>query len=164
MDSDYVNQVRLLLSVFLDIAGEDVFARKGGTEINLFYRNTPRLSVDIDLTYLPMPSRDAALKNIDETLERIVALIKARNPVLAARRILGGGAGKTNAAVSDGHSEIKNETSPVMRGTVAKPTTMTASDAVIERFGFVEANVVSFEGLYENTIKTGGQESSRSLS
>ena len=51
-----------------------------------------------------------------------------------------------------------------MRGTVAKPTTMTASDAVIERFGFVEANVVSFEGLYENTIKTGGQESSRSLS
>ena len=163
MDSDYVNQVRLLISVLSDIAGEDVFALKGGTAINLFYRNMQRQSVDINLTYLPMLSRDAALKNIDETLERTVVSIKARNPALAARRILGG-AGKTNAAVNDGHSEIKNETSPVMRGTVAKPTTMTASDAVIERFGFVEANVVLFEGLYENTIKTGGHESSRSLS
>ena len=152
MDSNYVSQVRLLLSVLPDIAGEDVFALKGGTAINLFYRNMPRLSIDIDLTHLPMLSRDAALKNIDETLERIVVSVKARNPALAARRILGGGAGTTRAAVSDGYSEIKNETSPVMRGTVAKPTTMTASDAVIERFGFVEANVVSFEDLYAGKL------------
>ena len=50
-DSHYVSQVRLLLSVLPDIAGEDVFALKGGTAINLFCRNMPRLSVDIDLTY-----------------------------------------------------------------------------------------------------------------
>ena len=47
----YVAQVRLLLSTLQDIANETVFALKGGTAINLFYRDMPRLSVDIDLTY-----------------------------------------------------------------------------------------------------------------
>ena len=51
MDSKNVNQFRLLLAVLPNIAGEDVFALKGGTAINLFYRNLPRLSVDINLTY-----------------------------------------------------------------------------------------------------------------
>ena len=46
----YFDQVRLLLSVLPDIAREDVFALEGGTAINLFYRDMPRLSVDIDLT------------------------------------------------------------------------------------------------------------------
>ena len=41
MDSNYVSQVQLLLSVLPDIAGEDVFALKGGTAINLLYRNLP---------------------------------------------------------------------------------------------------------------------------
>ena len=50
----YVKQVRLLLSVLPDMAREPVFALKGGTAINLFYRDMPRLSVDIDLTYLPV--------------------------------------------------------------------------------------------------------------
>ncbi|WP_373683252.1 MULTISPECIES: nucleotidyl transferase AbiEii/AbiGii toxin family protein [Rhizobium] len=34
---------------------------KGGTAINLFYRDFPRLSVDIDLTYLPLKPRDESL-------------------------------------------------------------------------------------------------------
>ena len=43
----YVDQVRLLIDVLPYIAQEEVFALKGGTAINLFYRNMPRLSVDI---------------------------------------------------------------------------------------------------------------------
>lgn len=43
----------------------------GGTAINLFIRNMPRLSVDIDLTYLPIENREASLKNIAEALDRI---------------------------------------------------------------------------------------------
>ncbi len=50
MHERYIEQVRLLLSVLPDIAAEEVFALKGGTAINLFYRDMPRLSVDIDLT------------------------------------------------------------------------------------------------------------------
>ena len=53
----YVKQVRLLLSVLPDLAQEPVFALKGGTAINLFYRDMPRLSVDIDLAYLPIADR-----------------------------------------------------------------------------------------------------------
>ena len=62
----YFDQVRLLLSVLPDIAREDAFALKGGTAINLFYRDMPRLSVDIDLTYLPVHDRERSLKDIDE--------------------------------------------------------------------------------------------------
>ena len=46
MDKHYVDQVRLLLSVLPDIATQDAFALKGGTVINLFYRDMPRLSVE----------------------------------------------------------------------------------------------------------------------
>lgn len=46
----YLAQVRLLLTVLPEIARETAFALKGGTVINLFYRDLPRLSVDLDLT------------------------------------------------------------------------------------------------------------------
>lgn len=48
----YQKQVALLMRVLPFIAEEDCFALKGGTAINFFVRNMPRLSVDIDLTYL----------------------------------------------------------------------------------------------------------------
>jgi len=53
----YRKQVELLIKILPFIAEEDCFALKGGTAINLFVRNMPRLSVDIDLTYLPVLSR-----------------------------------------------------------------------------------------------------------
>ena len=46
------------------VAEEKAFALKGGTAINLFIRNMPRLSVDIDLTYLPV--RELSLIHISE--------------------------------------------------------------------------------------------------
>ena len=85
----YVDQVRLLLSVLPDIVREKVFALKGGTAINLFYRDMPRLSVDIDLTYLPVDDRETSLKDIDETLDRIMAAIINRRPHMQAQRIAG---------------------------------------------------------------------------
>lgn len=51
MNDKYNHQVRLLLAVLPEIAKEHCFALHGGTAINLFIRNMPRLSVDIDLTY-----------------------------------------------------------------------------------------------------------------
>ncbi len=50
----YRRQVTLLVRVIPYIEPETAFALKGGTAINLFIRNMPRLSVDIDLTYLPV--------------------------------------------------------------------------------------------------------------
>ena len=144
----YVAQVRLLLSTPQDIASETVFALKGGTAINLFYRDMPRLSVDIDLTYLPVADRQSSLQDIDDALDRIVTAIARRNPRVEARRAAGSGNASTRIMVSDGQSQIKIETSPVARGAVYPAATMTASEAVTELFGFVETNVLAFEDLY----------------
>ena len=144
----YVAQVRLLLSVLPDIATEAVFALKGGTAINLFYRDMPRLSVDIDLTYLPVADRQSSLEDMDDAFSRIVTAITERNPRVKARRIAGGGDNDTRIMVSDGPAQIKIETSPVTRGAVFPARTMVASESVTEQFGFVETNVLAFEDLY----------------
>jgi len=67
----YRAQVDLLLQVLPYVAKEEIFALKGGTAINLFIRAMPRLSVDIDLTYLPLDPRTDALQNIQDGLGRI---------------------------------------------------------------------------------------------
>jgi predicted nucleotidyltransferase component of viral defense system len=54
---NYRRQVELLLRTVPFIAMEKCFALKGGTAINLFVRDLPRLSVDIDLTYVPVSPR-----------------------------------------------------------------------------------------------------------
>jgi predicted nucleotidyltransferase component of viral defense system len=53
----YRRQVQLLVRVLPIVDTEKCFALKGGTAINLFYRALPRLSVDIDLLYIPMDDR-----------------------------------------------------------------------------------------------------------
>lgn len=75
-NSHFRLQVELLLNVLPFVAFEKCFALKGGTAINLFVRNMPRLSVDIDLTYLGDEERDVALKKVEEALHRIQANIE----------------------------------------------------------------------------------------
>ena len=84
-DSPYFRQAELILRAMPHVAAESCFALKGGTAINLFVRNLPRLSVDIDLAYLPVEEpRETALSNISEALGRI-ASVKAS--IGGARRI-----------------------------------------------------------------------------
>lgn len=144
----YAAQVDLLVRLLPIIAQEEVFALKGGTAINLFYRNMPRLSVDIDLTYLPLRDRAESLSDIDETLDRIVAAAIRDIPKLKAQRIEGGGGGATRIRARLGNAEVKIETSPVTRGVVHEPETLQVSPAVEEEFGFASIKVVSFEDLF----------------
>ncbi|MBX4898861.1 nucleotidyl transferase AbiEii/AbiGii toxin family protein [Rhizobium bangladeshense] len=143
----YVSQLELLVQVLPSIADESAFALKGGTAINLFYRDLPRLSVDIDLTYLPLKSRDESLAEIDETLDRIAANAEKIRGV-RAKRILGGGAGDTRVEVRRGQTAIKIETSPVARGTVHSVERRRVSERVEDEFGFAEMQVVAFEDLF----------------
>lgn len=71
--NEYTAQVDLLVRAIPIVAEEEQFALKGGTAINLFYRNLPRLSVDIDLVYVPLDERQTALANIDVAMDRMVA-------------------------------------------------------------------------------------------
>jgi predicted nucleotidyltransferase component of viral defense system len=144
----YAAQVALLVRVLPHVADEEIFALKGGTAINLFYRDLPRLSVDIDLTYLPIKDRAESLADINAAMDRLVVAIERGVPGAQARRIAGGGGGATRIASRLGVAEIKIETSPVMRGVLHPPKLMQVSDAVQEEFGFAETQVVSFEDLF----------------
>ena len=76
----YKRQVALLIRVLPLVTEEACFALKGGTAINLFVRDLPRLSVDIDLTYLPVAPRPQSLADINGAMKRIAGRIKATVP------------------------------------------------------------------------------------
>lgn len=149
----YARQVALLIRVLPFVAEETVFALKGGTAINLFVRDMPRLSVDIDLTYLPVEPRDASLTAINAAMARMDGRIQAG--LLGARvtqRLLNpeGIIGKLDVEL-DG-ARIKIEVTPVSRGCVYPPTVMQVADNVEGAFGFAETQVVSFPDLYAGKI------------
>lgn len=77
-NSKYFKQAELLIQVLPYIAMEKVFALKGGTAINLFIRDIPRLSIDIDLTYLPIEDRETTLKNISVALLQIAHRVEKK--------------------------------------------------------------------------------------
>jgi len=79
-DTIFFKQAELLLRILPLILKEDVFALKGGTAINFFVQDFPRLSVDIDLTYLPVNERNIALNEISNRLLLISEGIKRRIP------------------------------------------------------------------------------------
>ncbi|MBX9950928.1 MAG: nucleotidyl transferase AbiEii/AbiGii toxin family protein [Candidatus Obscuribacterales bacterium] len=131
------------------VAQETCFALKGGTAINLFIRDMPRLSVDIDLAFLPVKPRDESLQEIDAALGRIAEKIKKSITDAKVQSSLLQGtdrAVKLNIHAAD--AQIKIEVTPVLRGTVFPPTTRAISEKVQSEFGFAEIAVVSFEDLY----------------
>lgn len=73
ISNEYVAQVELLLKVLPIVNKFNCFALKGGSAINLFFRNMPRLNVDIDLAYLPIEDRTSTFKNINKALKEIIA-------------------------------------------------------------------------------------------
>ncbi|MFO0560253.1 MAG: nucleotidyl transferase AbiEii/AbiGii toxin family protein [Polyangiales bacterium] len=148
----YELQVLLLVEVLSYVSKESCFALKGGTAINLFYRDLPRLSVDIDLTFLPIMERDQSLAEIDAAFDRLVQRISSALPNTSARRIAGGGGGDTRILVVRRGVEVKIETSPVTRGTVHEPTLKSVVKSVEDKFGFAELPIVAFEDLFGGKI------------
>lgn len=150
--SQYYRQVQLLLRIIPFVSRYDCFALKGGTAINLFVRNFPRLSVDIDLVFLPMIERQEALKTITSHLDNLAASITASIDNTRVVRSFQDKVDALRLLVEQDGIQIKIELSPVLRGTVYKPTIIPVSEAVEEEFGFAEMAVVSFEDLYAGKI------------
>ena len=71
MNNLYKDQVRLLLRILPVIYREKDFAIHGGTAINLFIKDLPRYSVDVDLTYIPLGPRYESLTEINKKLAAI---------------------------------------------------------------------------------------------
>ena len=149
----YRQQVALLIRTIPFVAKETTFALKGGTAINLFVRDMPRLSVDIDLTYLPVEDRTTSLAAINAAMLRIAERIEVGipgakvNPSRSADEKI-----VTKLIVRAGGVQIKIEITPVLRGTVYDPVVTPVVPTVEEEFGFAEMQVVSFADLYAGKI------------
>lgn len=149
----YRAQVKLLLRVLPYVAKETVFALKGGTAINLFVRELPRLSVDIDLTYLPFEDRGAALKGISEGLGRIKDSLLNSIPNIEATLLPQSDGQEAKMSCKLAGAQIKIEVNTTIRGYLQEPRIMQVTDAVQSEFGlFAAINVVSLGELYGGKI------------
>lgn len=117
MNKNYADTVRLLLTVAPDVFANDIFAMKGGTAINLFVPDMPRLSVDIDVVYLPWRTpRDEALQAINQELAAIASRIApwgVQTRLVSARDL-----GDTKLIVENETSQVQIEVNVVFRGSV----------------------------------------------
>jgi predicted nucleotidyltransferase component of viral defense system len=147
----YRRQVALLVRLLPLVAEQTCFALKGGTAINLFIRDMPRLSVDIDLTYLPVEPRATSLAAIDAAMNAIARRV---------RQTIGGvqvNEGRTEGIIATlfvrvQGVQVKIEVTPVLRGSVFDPQIRTVSPSVEQSFGFAEIAVTSLPDLYGGKI------------
>lgn len=151
--SIYYKQVQLLTEVLPYVAKEECFALKGGTAINMFVRDMPRLSVDIDLMYLPVEERLISLQHIAESFESIAKDIESSIRDAKVYRLdQRGDETLSKLQVEKNGVRIKIEASPVTRGTVREPEVLSVSARVEEEFGFAETSVVHMDDLYAGKL------------
>lgn len=148
MNQIYLDSARLLTRVAPLVLVEDTFALKGGTAINLFVRDMPRLSVDLDLVFpdhtLP---RDQALQHINEAIRQSAARLQKQGFQTHAPATTE--SGETKLLVRRGGIEVKIEVNFVMRGTVHPVHMASLTDAARDTLqADLEIPVVSFEDVY----------------
>lgn len=152
-DNRYYRQMQLLVRVLPYVAVEDCFALKGGTAINLFIRDLPRLSVDIDLAYLPVADFAKSRVAIDAALRRIHAQLTTGSPSYGATFGANDGAGLIDTInVTDGLESVKVEVNPVIRGSVNEPGRASLRPMVQDEFGFAEITSLAFEDVYAGKL------------
>ncbi len=153
-DNPYYKQAELLLRVLPIVNREEIFALKGGTAINFFYRDLPRLSVDIDLTYLPLKDRDKSLKEINDRLLDIEGEIfrtlprsKITHKQLSESKLAYG------LVINNQNALIKIEPNTTIRGIVyptVKKRLCTRAEEIFELS--LSARVLSLEDIYGGKI------------
>ena len=145
IDQSYKDQVDLLLTVLPEVAKENNLAMHGGTAINLFIRDMPRVSVDIDLTYVPIEDRDTTLANIHAGLGRIKKSVENLNQGIRAEHRPEHG----KLLIARGETIVKLEINLVMRGLIAEVQSLQLCQKVQDEFdAFVEMAIVPKGQLY----------------
>ena len=130
MNNAYTKQVKLLLDVLPEVAKEACFAMHGGTAINLFVRDMPRLSVDIDLTYVEIAERNETLEGINAALIRIKERIESLRPSMRVQH-------KEKVCklqLDERGVMIKIEVNRVGRGLIGEATKASLCEAAQEQF------------------------------
>jgi predicted nucleotidyltransferase component of viral defense system len=148
MNDTYLATARLLTEIAPTVFESGIFALKGGTAINLFLRDMPRLSVDLDLVFTDhrIPRADA-LAAINEALR--AARDRLAKRTFQVQALAAADMGETKLLVKRGDLAVKIEVNTVIRGTV-HPTriaalTTTASEALMAD---LELTLLSPEDIY----------------
>ncbi|MBU2623650.1 MAG: nucleotidyl transferase AbiEii/AbiGii toxin family protein [Proteobacteria bacterium] len=154
IDTVYFRQAELLLRILPFIDREAVFALKGGTAINFFVRDLPRISVDIDIVYLPVGERDLSLREISAALVRVSQSIGSKIPgaKIFPRKIMTTGF-LGGLSVQRQDAMVKIESNTVIRGSVFPPERKNLSPKARSVFEVsVECRTLSENELYAGKI------------
>ena len=151
-DNRYAERVKLLVEILPTLAEEKRFALKGGTAINLFEHDLPRLSVDIDLTWLPVGYFASDVRDISAALEAIGERLRTGPLRLQVQTSGTEATGVHRLIASRNRARVQIETTPVMRGTVHPVRTMRVRPGVEQNFGFAEMQVLDFADLYAGKL------------
>ena len=122
MNPAYIDTVRLLLAIAPAVFASGRFAMKGGTALNLFVQDMPRLSVDIDLVFLDYRlDRKAALETISAELATMKTDLRAQGYQANVPTNTQGD--EVKLVVRNAATQIKVEVNFVFRGCVLPPET-----------------------------------------
>ena len=149
MNSIYQEKVQLLLRILPIVMDEGCFAIHGGTAINLFVHNLLRLSVDIDLTYIPLEDRASSLTHINESLVHIADRVKKQLRVNVIPRL-----DICKLTCEWRGCQVKIEVNQTKRGIIGGPSlVLPLCQKAQELFGMeVEARIVPLTLLYGGKI------------
>lgn len=154
LEQKYFDHASLMLRVLPEVMREEVFALKGGTAINCFFRDFPRYSVDIDLCYLPKQEREEALMGIETALNSIKSRLTRGisslevmpNIASDSRRVIG-------LYVRERGMTIKVEPNFVLRESVFGTEERVLTKSSQELFGvYVVAKTLCFADLYAGKL------------
>ena len=150
MNNIYRQKVELLLRILPFVTDEECFAIHGGTAINLFVKDLYRLSVDIDVTYIPIEDRNTSLLRINEALERISDRVKRtfRDVRVITRLDI------SKITCESWGCQVKIEVNQTKRGLVCGDAILyPLCEKAQEMFGMeVDARIVSLPQLYGGKI------------
>lgn len=149
MRDKYKKQVALLTRIMPSVYRIKEFAVHGGTAINLFHKNLPRYSVDIDITYIPVQDRATSLRNINDRLLEVKRNLEKTIPGIVV-------VPKPNVwklLCTLGDATVKIEVNGTKRGIIGDTMDMPLCDKAKEEFSMgCKARTVSFSQLYGGKI------------
>lgn len=148
----YLKQAEFLLRVLPHINYEEAFALKGGTALNFFWRDFPRLSVDIDLCYTKIQDREFSLIDINDAFTTIEERLQtAFDGIKIQQKKI---EGKIIGLILDWNNAlVKIEANTIIRGTIFPVVNKKLCPKAESTFELTTSvNTVSFEDLYGGKI------------
>ncbi len=136
-NTKFYRQAELLLEVLPVVATQKDLALKGGTAINFFVQDLPRLSVDIDLAYLPIAEREESLADITRSLNEVKEKLESRpGTTVVPKHVSGTGRPESwkGLVIRRADATVKIEPNLTIRGSVFPPEFRSLTPKVEETF------------------------------